>query len=145
MSDFEGDDVKAAANLAKHRISFEDAIAIFNDPAVIVVGTTREADGEERLEAIGPIGARVFGLVYVERKGATRIISARRPDAREEKLFWRHSDGRLNATPGAASHWKLAGASTPSLRPRLERMRRPIQTTRPGPTTNSLGACLAGR
>jgi len=87
MADFEWDDLKAEANLAKHRISFEDAISIFSDPDLMMVATIREADREERYKALGRIGPRLFVVVYVERPGATRIISARRANAQEERQY----------------------------------------------------------
>ncbi len=48
---------------------------------------SREADGEARRKAIGLIEGRVFTVVYVQRKEATRIISARRANATEKKAY----------------------------------------------------------
>jgi len=75
---FEWDGGKAKSNLAKHRISFDDAIKVFADPEVVVVASLREVDREERFKAIGRIGDRIFTVVYTEHSGGWRIISARR-------------------------------------------------------------------
>ncbi len=88
--DFEWDDVKAESNFAKHRISFDDEIAASADPAIVIVATIREEDGEDRFKAIGRIGDRVFTIVYTERNEVKRLISARRANAKEEK---RYGDG----------------------------------------------------
>jgi uncharacterized DUF497 family protein len=48
--DFERDDVKAASNLTKHAISFEEAATVFADPKVLVF-TDGGDDG--RLVALG--------------------------------------------------------------------------------------------
>jgi hypothetical protein len=88
--EFEWDEVKADSNLAKHGISFDDAIAVFADPAIVMVTTFREEDGEDRFKAIGRIGDLVFTVVYTERNDVKRLISARRANAKEEK---RYDDG----------------------------------------------------
>jgi uncharacterized DUF497 family protein len=85
--DFEWDDAKAASNLDKHRIAFDDAIGVFADPNVVIVATIREEDGEDRFKAIGRIGDRVFTVVYAERNGMKRLISARRANRKEEKRY----------------------------------------------------------
>jgi uncharacterized protein len=58
-SDFEWDDAKAASNLAKHKVSFEAAIAVFGDPEMVVVSATRQRDGEARFRAVGAL-KRIF-------------------------------------------------------------------------------------
>jgi uncharacterized DUF497 family protein len=77
---FEGDDAKAASNYAKHKISFEAAVAVFGDPEVVIVTATRKRDGEERFRAIGAIEGRVF-------TARMRLISARRSNRREEGAY----------------------------------------------------------
>lgn len=89
--DFEWDDAKAESNLAKHRLSFENATAIFADPDVVIVATFRDEDGEDRLKAIGRIGDRVFTAVYAERGDVRRLISARRANRKEERTYGNRS------------------------------------------------------
>jgi uncharacterized protein len=82
---FESDDVKAASNLAKHGVPFDYATRVFLDEAVVDFDASREADGEARRKAIGLIEEHVFTVVYVQRKEAIRIISARRANGTERK------------------------------------------------------------
>jgi len=84
---FEWDDAKAASNLAKHGVPFDYATRVFLDEAVVDFDASREADGEARRKAVGVIEGRVFTVVYVQRKEATRIISARRANATERKAY----------------------------------------------------------
>ena len=85
--EFEWDEAKAASNLVKHRISFDDALEVFADSELIIVATVRERDQENRLKAIGRVGDRVFTIVYTERNDAKRLISARRANANEERHY----------------------------------------------------------
>jgi hypothetical protein len=85
--DFEWDDAKAAANEAKHGISFDDAISAFRDPQVVLVDATRDADGETRMKVIGRIEGKLFVVVFTERGQVRRIISARRANGKEERIY----------------------------------------------------------
>jgi uncharacterized protein len=84
---FEWDDAKAASNLAKHGVPFDYATRVFLDEAVVDFDASRDADGEARRKAIGLIEEHVFAVVYVRRKEAIRIISARRANATERKSY----------------------------------------------------------
>lgn len=78
--EFEWDENKNAANLAKHGIAFEDAIEVFDDPNEL---TERSEFGEEiRFETTGRVRGTVFFVVHTMRSRgddelSTRIISAR--------------------------------------------------------------------
>ncbi|PPQ34378.1 BrnT family toxin [Rhodopila globiformis] len=90
MSDsriFEWDDTKAASNLAKHGIAFDEAIRVFRDPAYVDVDVSRLQDRESRRKAIGAIQGRLFTVVYTVRSDATRLISARRCNSPERSLY----------------------------------------------------------
>ena len=84
--DFEWDDAKADANLAKHGISFEEAVTAVVDPnAVFLVD---DSGSEQRLVAIGMSKQiRVLFVVHVERGQRDRIISARVATRAEETLY----------------------------------------------------------
>jgi len=84
---FDWDDVKAASNLAKHGVPFAYATRVFFDEAVVDFDTSRELDREAQRKAVGQIEGRVYTVVYAERGDAVRIISARRANARETKLY----------------------------------------------------------
>jgi len=85
--EFEWDDAKAASNLAKHGVPFPYAARVFLDADVIDIDASQPGDGEVRRKAVGMIEGRVFTVVYTEREGITRIISARRCNRKEERLY----------------------------------------------------------
>jgi len=85
--DFEWEDAKAAANLAKHGISFEEASTTFADPCYIVIPDEAHPDN---FWAIGLSGlARLLTVVHIERGQRVRIISARRATKSEEQVYER--------------------------------------------------------
>ncbi|MDQ0391917.1 BrnT family toxin [Labrys monachus] len=86
-AEFEWDDVKAAANRAKHHISFEFGVRIFEDANRIEFDASRPGDGEIRFKAVGLIQDRLFTVVFTLRGDVCRIISARRANAREERSY----------------------------------------------------------
>jgi uncharacterized DUF497 family protein len=82
---FEWDDEKAATNLAKHGLSFEQAIGVFADAERVVAMDERRDYGEERLITTGYIHGRLCVVVYTEQNSVIRIISARKANSREQK------------------------------------------------------------
>jgi uncharacterized protein len=84
--DFEWDDKKAAANLAKHKVSFEVAREAFDDPLAVEWFEDYE-DGEERFNIVGFVGNRLLFVAYTMRNGTTRIISARPVTPHEKQLY----------------------------------------------------------
>jgi uncharacterized protein len=85
--DFEWDLAKAQSNLAKHGVPFEYATRVFLDADAIDFDASRAEDNEVRRKIVGMIEGRVFSVVYTRRHGVTRIISARRCNAREAGLY----------------------------------------------------------
>ena len=53
MTTFEWDDKKAAANLAKHGVSFEEAQTVFEDPLARVRRDPDHSEDEEREMIVG--------------------------------------------------------------------------------------------
>ncbi|HTH96161.1 MAG TPA: BrnT family toxin [Stellaceae bacterium] len=90
-TDFEWDDQKDAANIAKHGIPFAEAVAVFLDINRIDIATIRAEDGEDRMKSVGMIEGRLFTVVYVMRGMICRIISARRSNGGEERRYGNHS------------------------------------------------------
>jgi uncharacterized DUF497 family protein len=75
--EFEWDPRKAAANLAKHKVSFEEAATVFGDPLGRIVADPRHSAVEERQVLLGiSKERRLLAVMYVERAEAVRIISA---------------------------------------------------------------------
>ncbi len=86
--EFEWDDAKNEANLKKHKLRFETAIAIFND-IVLTRTDDREDYGEVREISVGMIeGTVVIVVVHTDRDGTLRIISARPANRSERKLYY---------------------------------------------------------
>lgn len=82
---FEWDDVKAASNLRKHRISFDEAKTVFDDPDVLIKPDFEHSTTEDRAQALGmSVKLRILFVVFVEAQDDVfRIISARRATAGE--------------------------------------------------------------
>ena len=79
--EFEWDPAKAAANLEKHAVSFEEATTVFGDPLAGTAMDPRHQVGEVRFVTIGQsILRRLVVVAHVDRTERIRIISAR-PDA----------------------------------------------------------------
>lgn len=87
FGDFEWDAEKAAANAAKHGVTFEEATTVFLDLDYLL---TRDVVEAERFVAIGMSSlARVLYVVHCERGQRLRIISARRATRREHEAYER--------------------------------------------------------
>ena len=80
---FEWDPRKAAANEAKHGITFKEATSVFLDPLVRIRPDDDHSSDEERYTATGmsQLG-RLVVVTYADRD-RIRIISARKPTRRE--------------------------------------------------------------
>jgi len=64
---FEWDDAKAAANVRKHGVSFEEAITVFGDPNAITIYDVEHSETENRFIDIGlSASGRVLVVVYTE-------------------------------------------------------------------------------
>ncbi|MGA2326166.1 MAG: BrnT family toxin [Bryobacteraceae bacterium] len=85
------DEAKNRRNRAKHKVSFETARLVFDDPCALSM-QDRVAEGEERWQTLGLAGGAVVLLVahtyMVEGdEEVIRIISARKATARERKVY----------------------------------------------------------
>lgn len=75
--EFEWDEAKNAANLAKHGVAFEDAIAVFDGHRVLWPDARRDY-GEARWITVGRQGQGLaLTVVYTMRSDRCRIISVR--------------------------------------------------------------------
>jgi len=85
---FEWDDVKAAANIEKHNISFYEAASVFSDKRGILLPDIEHSEDEDRFLLIGLTGERkLLTVVHVDRKDVLRIISARPATGRERRDY----------------------------------------------------------
>ena len=85
--EIEWDNNKAASNLIKHKIDFEDAQNIFLDPNRLEREDKRDYS-ETRIQVIGIVNQVVLFVVYTKRNGRYRIISARRANKNERRQYY---------------------------------------------------------
>jgi len=84
---FEWDPDKDRLNQEKHGIAFAFACRIFEGP-VLTAPDVRRDYGERRDISIGAVeGVVVLVVVHTERGAGTRIISARRANAKERNRY----------------------------------------------------------
>jgi uncharacterized protein len=90
---FEWDDNKAAANLRRHGVSFDEAVEVFYDPHALEDYDAGHSDEEARFIILGLSSRRLLYVVYAERAAdAVRIISARKADRVELRDYERTRD-----------------------------------------------------
>jgi uncharacterized DUF497 family protein len=82
--EFEWDPRKAAANLVKHKVSFEEAGTVFGDPLGRIVADPRHSMREARFVLLGlSKELRLLAVMFADRGEAVRIVSARRATRHE--------------------------------------------------------------
>ena len=77
---FEWDAKKARENVKKHKVSFEEAITVFDNPVALIFDDEKHSTDEEQREIIIGHSARnrLLLVSFTERgKDIVRIISAR--------------------------------------------------------------------
>ena len=84
---FEWDEAKAAENIRKHNISFNDAVHVFEDENRLEYYDNRHSDQEDRYYTIGMTNHIIF-VVYTERGERIRMISARYATSRERRMYY---------------------------------------------------------
>lgn len=84
------DEAKRVFNIAKHGVDFRKLDALVWDDAAIFEDRRCEY-GELRLIAMVLLEDRLHVVVFVERDGARRIISARKANSREVEFYEREN------------------------------------------------------
>lgn len=81
------DDDKAAKNLRKHRVSFEEAATALDDPLALVEPDS--ASGELRFDVLGTsdAGRVLFVVTIVYEEDVYHLISARKAERHERKRY----------------------------------------------------------
>ncbi len=81
---FERDPQKAASNLRKHKVSFDEAQTVFGDPYELMIPDPDHSGDEERSISIGESNTgRILTVVYTQIGNAIRLISAWESEADE--------------------------------------------------------------
>lgn len=87
----EWDEAKAASNLSKHSIDFNDAMEVLAGPSLL---RRSDRNKEERWLAIGEMEGRVIAIAFTWRGDTLRIISARRARKNEKRAYDHKKMGR---------------------------------------------------
>ncbi|MGL4436743.1 MAG: BrnT family toxin [Giesbergeria sp.] len=90
MIKFEWDAPKAAANLKKHQVSFEEAKSVFYDEFAVQFFDDEHSPDEDRFLMLGmSSGAKLLIVCHCERElgEVIRIISARKATKRESAFY----------------------------------------------------------
>lgn len=91
--DFKWDKNKAAINLAKHKVSFEEGRTIFYDPFILTFPDEIHSATEDRLISIGTsVNQKLLLVVHLEKEVTTegtviRIISCRKATPAERRFY----------------------------------------------------------
>ena len=81
---FEWHGPKAAANRAKHKVTFEEASTVFGDPLGRIADDPRHSEGEERFVLLGESDRR---RLLTERDEVIHLISARKATRHERRKY----------------------------------------------------------
>ena len=85
---FEWDESKAAKNLRKHKVSFEEAATVFEDNLSLTGPDPDRSLSERRFVTFGLFAAqRILVVSHTERDYNIRIISARPATRMERKMY----------------------------------------------------------
>jgi uncharacterized protein len=87
LLEFEWDPRKAAVNLRKHRVSFEDAKTVFSDERARLIDDPNHSEDEERFLLLGlssSLRLLVVAHCYRASGNVIRIISARKANEDEQ-------------------------------------------------------------
>lgn len=85
---FEWDETKSKSNKRTHRVSFEEAEQAFNDLNAIELFDEMNSAEEVRYQIVALSPIRLLFISYTVRESEIiRIISARKADADEERIY----------------------------------------------------------
>lgn len=85
---FTWDPAKAATNVQKHGVTFEEAVTAFGDPLSVTVPDPDHSAGEERFVLVGRSKqGRLLVVIHTDVGPTIRLISARRANRREHHAY----------------------------------------------------------
>jgi uncharacterized protein len=87
MVEFEWDDEKNRLNRAKHGWDFARAARVFGDPFAVTEEDRTLAYDEFRYRITGMVNGQLITVIYTERPGIYRLISARKATSHERKNY----------------------------------------------------------
>ena len=82
------DSTKAAGNLSKHGVSFQEAVTVFDDPLFVIFADPDHSLLDKRYIIMGESSRkRLLVVTYTERPKGIRVISARRATSKEREVY----------------------------------------------------------
>jgi uncharacterized DUF497 family protein len=88
MLKFEWDATKAASNLRKHGVSFDEAVSVFADALALTFADTDHFESEYRSRTYGLSNKkRLLVVIHTERRNHVRLISARKATRYEKSIY----------------------------------------------------------
>ena len=85
---FVWDEEKERRNVAKHKISFAEAITVFDDALFVIAADDDHSLVEKRFIILGESSrGRLLVVGYAERGKDTRIVNARKATPKERKNY----------------------------------------------------------
>ena len=88
---FEWDENKNISNIKKHGIDFNDSAKIFSNPMVTKVDDRKDYN-KKRWIGLGRLGNTIVILAYTKRGKNIRIISIRKANKSERKIYYERID-----------------------------------------------------
>ena len=80
--------IDAARNLAKHRVSFDEASTVFADRLSLAIPDPDHSEDEDRWIIIGQSNrGRILVVIHTENNNTVRVISAREAERRERVKY----------------------------------------------------------
>jgi uncharacterized DUF497 family protein len=86
------DETKRQANIRNHGFDFVGCEVVFAG-FTVTREDVRDAYGELRLQTLGLLGGAVVLVVHTERGDADHVISIRKAEKHEERIYWKNYPG----------------------------------------------------
>lgn len=91
INGFEWNQEKAAGNIKKHGVSFDEAVTVFWDENALIINDPDHSEDEDRFILLGMSeNLRLLVVIHCERGNTIRLISARTATKQERKQYEAH-------------------------------------------------------
>lgn len=91
INGFEWNQEKAASNIKKHGVSFDEAVTVLWDENALIINDPDHSEDEDRFILLGMSeNLRVLVVIHCERGNTIRLISARTATKQERKQYEAH-------------------------------------------------------
>ncbi|MBI0159417.1 MULTISPECIES: BrnT family toxin [unclassified Snodgrassella] len=91
INGFEWNQGKAASNIKKHGVSFDEAVTVFWDENALIINDPDHSEDEDCFILLGMSeNLRILVVIHCERGNTIRLISARTATKQERKQYEAH-------------------------------------------------------